>query len=119
MSETPEPIEGMFPKLDGAQIARLIPFGRQFDAAAGDVVVDQGESNHGVFVVLRGAIELLSVSGSDSPVLRVLNDGEFSGEINMLSSRRSLVRIRACEASALLEIDRANLRRIMQTDVVL
>jgi thioredoxin reductase (NADPH) len=119
MSETPEPIEGMFPKLDDAQIARLAPFGRQWKAAAGEVVVDQGESNHGVFVVLRGSIELLGVSGSDSPVLRVLSDGEFSGEINMLSSRRSLVRIRACEASTLLEIDRANLRRIMQTDVTL
>jgi thioredoxin reductase (NADPH) len=84
----------MFPKLDDAQIARLAPFGRQFAAAAGEVAVDQGESNHGVFVVLSGSLKLLGVSSSDEPLLRILSHREFSGEINMLSSRRGLIRIK-------------------------
>src|SRR5437879_4344543 len=43
----------------------------------------------------------------------------FTGEINQLSGRRSLVQCRAREASILLEISRVNLRRIMQTDAAL
>jgi thioredoxin reductase (NADPH) len=108
----------MFPSLDDAQIARLASFGLQGDVEAGAVIVDQGDSHHGIFVVLKGSIELLNVSGGDTP-LHVFRRGEFTGEVNMLSGRRTLVRIRAREASTLLEIDRANLRHIMQTDAAL
>ena len=45
--------------------------------------------------------------------------GDFTGEVNQLSGRRSLVRCRAREASTLLEIERANLQRMMQTDAAL
>jgi thioredoxin reductase (NADPH) len=109
----------MFPRLDDAQIASLAPFGQQGDVEAGAVIVDQGDSHHGIFVVLKGSIEVRRDSASDGPVLRVLSPGEFTGEVNVLSGRRSLVRLRAGEAGRLLEINRVNLRRIMQTDVAL
>jgi thioredoxin reductase (NADPH) len=109
-------MDALFPKLDDAQISRLDAFGRQLQPQAGEVFQDQGESNRGIFVVLSGSIELISVSSGGESVLRVLGRGEFTGEVNLLSGRRSLVRGRAREASTLLEIDRANLRHIMQTD---
>lgn len=118
MSETPDPLEAMFPKLDDAQIARLAPFGQQGDVEAGAVIVDQGDSHHGLFVVLRGSLELLNLSSGDAAI-RIIGRGEFTGEVNMLSGRRSLVRLRAREAGTLLEINRANLRHIMQTDATL
>ncbi len=111
--------DSMFPSLDDAQIARLAAFGQQGDVEAGDVIVEQGDSRHGIFVVLKGSIEILSLSRKDEPVMRVLGRGEFTGEVNVLSGRRTLVRIRAREAGTLLEINRANLRHIMQTDVAL
>ena len=49
----------------------------------------------------------------------MLGPGTFTGEINQLSGRRSLVRCQALEASELLEIDRASLRRIMQSDAAI
>ena len=109
----------MFPQLDDAQIARLAAFGQQGDVGAGDVIVDQGDSRHGIFVVLNGSLEILNLSTKGEPVMRVMHRGEFTGEVNVLSGRRTLVRIRAREASTLLEINRVNLRRIMQTDVAL
>jgi len=118
VSETPDPLEAMFPKLDDAQIARLAPFGQQGDVEAGAVIVDQGDSHHGLFVVLRGSLELLNLSSGDAAI-RIIGRGEFTGEVNMLSGRRSLVRLRAREAGTLLEINRANLRHIMQTDATL
>jgi thioredoxin reductase (NADPH) len=118
-SKSPQPLDSMFPRLDDAQIASLAPFGQQGDVEAGAVIVDQGDSHHGIFVVLKGSIEVRRDSASDGPVLRVLSPGEFTGEVNVLSGRRSLVRLRAGEAGRLLEINRVNLRRIMQTDVAL
>jgi thioredoxin reductase (NADPH) len=114
MPENDESLEAMFPKLDEAQIARLIPLGQKKHVGAGEIIFDQGDSNHGVFVVLDGRIELVSVVNGQEAVLAVHGAGKFTGEVNQLSGRRSLIRCRACEASNLLEISRANLQRMMQ-----
>jgi hypothetical protein len=53
MPETPDPMAAMFPKLGDAQIERLMPFGQQGDVEAGAVIVNQGDSQHGIFVVLK------------------------------------------------------------------
>ena len=62
----------MFPKLDPAQIDRLKPLGRQRHVDAGEIVFEQGDSDHGVFVVLDGAIELVSLVNGQESVLSVL-----------------------------------------------
>jgi thioredoxin reductase (NADPH) len=119
MAENSEVTEGMFPKLDQAQIARLTPFGQERRVAAGEIIYDQGDSEHGVFVVLEGSIELVSVINGQESVLMSHGAGVFTGEVNQLSGRRSLVRCRAREDSKLIEISRANLQRIMQDDAAL
>jgi thioredoxin reductase (NADPH) len=116
MPEIPEQTDPMFPLLDDAQIARLRVFGEPRQARPGEILFDLGDASHGVFVVLSGSLELVGISSSDEAVLRVIGRGTFTGELNQLSGRRSLVRCRAHEASSILEIGRANLRRIMETD---
>jgi thioredoxin reductase (NADPH) len=119
MAETPEQLASLFPPLDDGQIARLAAFGKQRQVKAGEVLFDQGDATHGVFVVLEGSLELVGVSGSHEAVLGVIGRGTFTGELNQLSGRRSLVRCRAYEASSILEIGRADLRHIFETDSVL
>jgi thioredoxin reductase (NADPH) len=119
MPGTPEQSDLMFPVLDGSRIERLASFGAQRSTRAGEVVFDLGDENHGVFVVLKGSIEIIGVSSGNETVLKVLGPGTFTGEVNQLSGRRSLVRCRAREASTLLELGRACLREIMRTDTAL
>ena len=119
MAEASEQTDLMFPTLDDAQIARLEPFGEERRVEPGEIVYDQGDDRHGVFIVLGGSIEVVGVSGRQETVLRVLGPGTFTGEVNQLSGRRSLVRCRAHEASSLLELGRASLRRMMETDAAL
>jgi len=120
MPETSEQMDSMFPTLEDGQIERLRAFGEERHAQPGEILFDQGDASHGVFLVLGGAIEIVGVSnGSDDAVLRTLERGAFTGEVNLLSGRRSLVRCRAREASVLLEIGRPNLRRLLETDPAL
>ena len=119
VAETPEQTESMFPKLDDVQVAQLAALGEQRSVGAGEVIFDQGEAQRGVFVVLAGSIEIVGVSNGEAAALRVLEPGMFTGEINQLSGRRSLVQCRAREASTLLEISRVSLRRVMQTNAAL
>jgi thioredoxin reductase (NADPH) len=119
MRETPEQLEAMFPRLDEAQIARLAPFGVQGQVAAGELLFDRGDAIHGVFIIIEGSVEIIGVSSAGEAVLRVLERGAFTGEVNQLSGRRSLVRCRVREAGSVIEISRANLQRVMQTDASL
>jgi thioredoxin reductase (NADPH) len=119
MAKEPEQDEAMFPTLNDGQIARLRSFGTERRAKPGDLIFDQGDPNHGVFVVLSGSIELEGVANHRETPIQVLGPRKFTGEVSQLSGRRSLVRCRARETSVLLELGRTCLRRIMQTDAVL
>jgi thioredoxin reductase (NADPH) len=116
---SPEQVEARFPKLNDSQIAGLAAFGQQRDAQPHEVILERGDLHHGIFVVLSGRIEVLRVSAEGETALHTLDRGEFTGDVNLLSGRGTLIRARALEASMLLEIDRANLRHIMQTDAAL
>jgi len=98
-----------FPKLDDEQIARLTQLGETRHVEAGEILYDQGDDHHGVFLVLDGSLEVAAIS-------QVLTRGMFTGEVNQLSGRRSLVQCKAREASTVVEISRANLRHIIEND---
>jgi len=117
--ETPEQHALRFPKLTDAQVAQLAASSVQRRVNAREILFDQGSADHGVFIVLTGSIEIVGVSNGVETVLSVLGPGEFTGEVTQLSGRRSLVLCRACETSEVLEIDRPNLRHVMDTDAVL
>jgi thioredoxin reductase (NADPH) len=117
MAENVEFPEGMFPELDQGQIARLMPFGHERPVAAGEIIFQQGDSDHGVFVVLDGSIELVSLTNGQEGILAVHGPGKFTGEVSQLSGRRALVGCRARSAGRLLEISRGNLQKVMQSDV--
>jgi len=119
MAETRAQIDAMFPTLDDAQVERLRSFGSERHAQPGEILFDQGDDHHGVFIVLAGSIEIEGVANHHETPLRVLGPGTFTGEVNQLSGRRSLVRCRARETSVLLELGRTCLRRVIETDAVL
>src|SRR5216684_5541509 len=106
----------MFPQLTPAQIDRITKFGHRREVQAGEVLVELGEQNTRFFVVLAGAIELAHPVGALEEPIIALGPGQFTGEINMLSARRSLVRARVAAASTVIAVDRDDLRSLVQRD---
>jgi thioredoxin reductase (NADPH) len=106
----------MFPKLSAAQIARLAPLGVRRSVPEGDVIIDQGATRRSLFVVLEGRLEAVSPSKDGETRITVHEPGQFTGEVNMVAGRPSLVRTRAAAASEVLEIEPATLRHVVQTD---
>jgi thioredoxin reductase (NADPH) len=119
MAESLAQSDSMFPKLNAAQIGRLLSFGRRRSAKPGEILFDQGESKRGVFVVIEGQIEIVTPSKTGEVVLTVHGAGDFTGEVSILTGRSSLVQGRVSKESDLIEIDRATLRQIVQTDAEL
>src|ERR1041384_4641314 len=107
--------EQMFPRLDDAQIARLDAFGTRRHAEPGEILFDQGDTGRGTDIVISGRIEIVTPTPAGEQLIVAHGPGELTGEVSVLSGRRSLVRGRVTEPSELLEISRSNLLRMIQT----
>jgi len=68
------------------------------------------------FVVKAGQIEIVRRSDAGETIVAVHRPGQFTGEANMLSNRRSLFRARVSEPGELIELDREHLLALVQTD---
>ena len=119
MSEPSARNDPMFPRLSDAQIARLAGFGKRRNAAAGEVIFERGDTRRGFYVLIGGRVEIVSPSAREQILITLHEAGEFLGELDLLTGRRSQVRARAVTAAELLEISGDNLRRIVQTDAEL
>jgi thioredoxin reductase (NADPH) len=106
----------MFPQLTPAQIERISSVGRRREVRAGEVLFDVGDQNTRFFVVLCGAIDIVRPIGDREEPVTVHHPREFTGEINMLSARRSLVRARTVGDGAVIAVDRDDLRMLVQRD---
>ena len=106
----------MFPRLSAAQIARISGIGERRRVRAGEVLFDIGGQHTSFFLVLDGQIEIVRpVDGHEQRIV-VHGPGEFTGEINMLSARRNLVRARALVDGSIVVVDRDHLRAVVQRD---
>jgi thioredoxin reductase (NADPH) len=106
----------MFPTLTPAQVERVAKLGVRRKVKAGDVVFETGERDTGFFVVLSGRLEILRPVNGREELVAVHGPGEFTGEINMLSGRVTLVRGRVTEDGELVVVDREHLRSLVQRD---
>ena len=105
-----------FPTLTPGQIARIENVGHRRDVRAGEVLYEVGDQNTRFFVVLAGSIAIVRPLSDREEAITEHKVGQFTGEINMLSARRSLVRARATSDGSLIEVDREALRTLVQRD---
>ncbi len=109
----------MFPVLTSAQIARIAHIGSEHELRAGELLFDEGDREVPFHVVLDGEVEIVHPRGALEEPITVHGRGEFTGEISMLSDRRSLVRARARTAVRAIRVERPQLHRLVQTDAEL
>jgi thioredoxin reductase (NADPH) len=112
-------IEKIFPKLTPEQINRIAAHGRTRPVQPGELLIEQGDTSVPFFVVVTGEIEIVRPFGPHETLVTVHSPGEFTGEVNMLSGRRSLVRARATNVGKVIELDHQQMLSLVQTDAEL
>jgi len=109
----------MFPRLTPRQIDRLREMGKRRTVARGEVLYDQDAAIPQFYVILSGTLEIVEpLDGKELPIT-VAGPGEFTGEMNMLLGRRSLVRARMKEPGEVLVLSPDVLRKLVQADTEL
>jgi thioredoxin reductase (NADPH) len=115
----PPRLDQMFPTLTATQIARVSAYGSARPVRSGEVLFEAGHQVAPFFIVKAGRIEIARPEASSATPITVLGPGQFTGEANLLSGRRSLVRVQALEPSEVAELTRAQLLSFVQTDAEL
>jgi thioredoxin reductase (NADPH) len=112
-------VEKIFPKLTPAQIDRVAGHGHMRSVQPGEVLIEQGDTSVPFFVVITGEVEIVRPFGAHETLVTVHGPSEFTGEVNMLSGRRSLVRARATKSGKVIELDHQQMFGLVQTDAEL
>jgi thioredoxin reductase (NADPH) len=112
----PSGVERMFPTLKPAQVERIATHGRVRPIRAGEVLVEPGEPNVPFFVVTSGQIEIVRPSGTAETLVVIYGPAQFTGEVNMLSGRPAMLRVRARESGEVIELSHEQLLALVQTD---
>jgi thioredoxin reductase (NADPH) len=111
--------DAAFPALSEHQVARVATHGHRRSVHAGELLLEAGALNVPFFVVVDGRIEIIEHRPDGEAVLVTHGPGQFTGEINMLSGRRSFFSMRAAEDGEVIEVEREQLLAMVQSDAEL
>ncbi len=106
----------MFPTLTPAQRARVATHGTLRRFERGERLVDAGAPSVPFFVVMEGEIQIVRPDGDPGTIIAVHRPGQFTGEANMLSGRRSMMRTVGSAPGAAVELTREELLALVQID---
>ena len=108
-----------FPVLSVSQIERVRSCSRSRQVAAGDILFEPGDENVPFYVLLSGTMEIVQPDLAGERLIAKHGPGEFTGEMTMISGRRSLARGRVSEPGEFLELTGDGLRSLVARDAVL
>jgi thioredoxin reductase (NADPH) len=106
-----------FPILSDAHVRSIAEVGERRLFADGDDVWKIGLPMTSFFVVVRGAVEVFQISGTGEEHRVVMHQpGEFTGDIDLLSSSATVVGARAHGDTETIEVSADRLRRLVVED---
>src|SRR6266571_2767 len=108
-----------FPELTPAQVARIEPHGRRRRLAQGEVVGEPGQPVTKIFVVLLGQLDAVTPLQTSTSSMPRFTPGMFTGERSILTGGRFLGRISVTVPSDVIEVERDELLKLIQTDTEL
>jgi CRP/FNR family transcriptional regulator, cyclic AMP receptor protein len=82
---------------------------------ADQVIYQQGEDSHAVFIVVSGVVEALTHSpdGKQTRSLAYMKRGDFFGDLGVLTAHVRLATVRTCEPTQVLQIEKLMFIRLL------
>jgi thioredoxin reductase (NADPH) len=111
--------EEAFPVLTAEQISRIRPLSKVRNVKAGEILFEPGDDNMPFFVLLSGSMEIVQPDIHGERPIVTHEAGGFTGEITMISGRRSLARGRVTADGEFLEMSSDDLRTLVARDAEL
>jgi hypothetical protein len=113
---TPEALRSvpLFSRLPDTVVTRMAPRFRTEEVALGNNLIIEGAEENKFFVIAQGQVEVLSKGAHGSDLrIALLTEGEYFGEIELLTNRTSDVTVRTITPCTLLTLSRKELDSIL------
>ena len=105
-----------FPVLTGEQINRIRALSKVRRVRAGEILFESGDSGAPFYFLLSGGMEIAQPDLHGERIVVRYEAGQFSGEVSMLTGRRSLSRGRVTAAGEFLELPAEGMRTLIAKD---
>ena len=113
-----EAYAGRSPVLDAAQLEVLRSYGSEHDMAAGEVLFADGDLTYDLIVVVSGEARIIERSGqAGETVIATYGDGQFLGEIGLLTGQRAYLSAVASTAGRVLRVPVEQVRVVMAQEL--
>jgi thioredoxin reductase (NADPH) len=114
VSSEEQPVDHAHPSLSDELLIRAAMYGVAVSLVADQELYAQGKCSPDFYVILEGELLVFDVrpSGTAHEIVRI-HDRQFTGELDLLTDKASLVGCRATIATRVLRISREDLRRLL------
>jgi CRP-like cAMP-binding protein len=103
----------LFAALDSEELAALADITLEVDFAANEVIFEQGQPAHHLYVLARGKVEVFyRVDSQEFPVAH-LGEKECFGEMAIMDDAPRSASVRALEPASVLKIDRESFHELI------
>src|ERR1700726_2547459 len=106
------------PNLSVEQIERIRSVAQLRSVQAGEILYEPSQPDVPLFIVLEGSVSI-SRTGEDEKILAVREAGQFTGEMSVISGKRSLLKARVTGNGSVLELSRDKVLSLMAKDTEL
>ncbi len=105
----------LFPRLTPEQIEYLAEIGTQLTYARGDLVFEHGERETPLFVVQRGAVDIIDQAPEGDRYFTQCREATFIADLSMFTGEPTLAAGFAAEPTALIALPPDQVRRVVAT----
>ncbi|MBU2646466.1 response regulator [bacterium] len=104
----------LFSQFSDDQLEQLISFSSVESFAANQTIIEQGQKNDKIFILLKG---LVSVYTDDEFILSLRRQGDLVGEMSVITKQPTTARVIAQEPSLLFSISSENINQSKLADL--
>ena len=106
------------PNLSPEQIDHIRSVAQLRSVHAGEVLYEPSQPDVPLFIILEGSVSI-SRTGEDDKILAIRGANQFTGEMSVISGKRSLLKARVTGDGSVLELTRDKLLSLMAKDTEL
>jgi len=103
----------LFAGLDSEELAALAEIALEKEFAQGEIIFEEGQSAHHLYVVVQGKVEVFRRADSHEYPVVTLGEEECFGEMSILEDTSRSASVRALEPTRVLKIDRESFRELI------